>query len=95
MVEYRMSASGQLQEMDYKVTHYVHASMVTGHTNGETANIKSGKYCMIWCEFPIKDWHVHRSKITRVMRTMCVWAALATDSGHPLHAGRLARPQVG
>ena len=73
-----MCTSEALQELEYRVTYYAHNAMLSGHANQETANIKKGRYSIIWCEFPIICWHVPRPSPAKVLAAICVWAALAT-----------------
>ena len=38
---------------------------------------------MVFCEFPIAKWHVHRDKFSKVMAVLCIWAAAAMASQTP------------
>ena len=78
-----MNMTQHLQEKGFNVAHYAHDSLVTGHANHEAANIKYGRYACVWCQFPIPKRDVRPDKMTRVMKTICIWAALASASQTP------------
>ena len=93
-----MNMTEHLQEKGFNVAHYVRDSLATGHANHEAANIKRGR-CACVCQFPVARWHVIQDNMTRVMKTICIWAALASASQTPfvlagLHGSKWKDEQV-